>query len=214
MVVIPPKPIQWTVPKEWQGETAYIVGGGTSVKQQNLELLRGRRVIAVNSSYLAVPWADFLFFGDARWYNDQRRKPQLEKFAGRIVTCSAAVRGPRLLGLTRVNPPPGYADLPTHVVSQRTSTQGAMNLAGHLGAIRLVLLGVDMGRAEDGSSHHHEPHPWKHTPGNGCWDQQMEHLRLIAEPLRSRGIEVVSVSPISRIDWWPKQTLEETLWAT
>jgi hypothetical protein len=215
MVVMFPKPVQWIINREWQSQTAFIVGGGPSVKQQNLELLRDKNVIAINSSYLAVPWSQFLFFGDARWYNEERRKraATIDAYAGRIVTCSAVVRGPRLLGLWRVNPPPGFAEQPTHVASQRTNLQGAMNMAAHLGCNRLVLLGADMGRAPDGVSHHHDPHPWPNAPGNADWDLQMQQLRLIAEPLQKREIEVINTSAMSRIDWWPKQTLEQAIGA-
>ena len=56
----------WSVPREWPGETAFIVGGGPSVLGQDLDALRGRRVIVINSSVYAVPGADFLFFDDHR----------------------------------------------------------------------------------------------------------------------------------------------------
>lgn len=216
MVVMFPKPVQWIISREWQSQTAFIVGGGPSVAQQNLELLRGRNVIALNSSYRAVPWAQFLFFGDARWYNEERRirAAQLDAFQGRIVTCSSVVRGPRLLGLWRVNPPPGLAENPTDVVSQRTNLQGAMNMAAHLGVNRIVLLGADMGRAANGASHHHEPHPWPNAAGNADWDMQMAQLRLIVEPLLKRNIEVINTSAVSRIDWWPKLTLEQAIEGT
>ena len=58
----------WSVPRAWPGETAYIVAGGPSVAWQDLGLLRGRRVIAVNSSWEAVPWAAILLFADLRWW--------------------------------------------------------------------------------------------------------------------------------------------------
>ena len=213
MVVMFPKPTPFMVGPEWQSETAFIVGGGPSVKQQNLELLRGRKVIAINASYRALPFADFLFFGDARWYNEERRvrAPLLDAFQGRVVTCSSVVRGPKLLGLHRVNPPPGLAEDRYSVSSQRTNLQGAMNMAAHLAVKRIVILGADMGRATDGASHYHEPHPWPNAPGNADWDMQMEQLRLIAAPLAKRGIEVVNTSAVSRINWWPKQTLEEVI---
>lgn len=206
-----PKPIDWSVPQEWSGQTAYIVGGGPSVAQQNLELLRGRNVIVVNSSYLVCPWAQFLFFGDARWFLEHSRKSAFRNFAGRVVTCSQSVRGEKLLGLKRVIPPPGFDPRPTHVASQRTNLQGAMNMAAHLGVKRIILLGADMARASDGSTHHHEPHPWPNAPGNVCWDDQMEQLKLIVAPLRERGIEVINTSLSSRADWWVKLPLEQAM---
>jgi hypothetical protein len=56
----------WLIPPAWSGETGFIVGGGVSVETQPVERLCGRRVIALNSSYLRVPFAVFLLFGDSR----------------------------------------------------------------------------------------------------------------------------------------------------
>jgi hypothetical protein len=201
----------WRVAPEWAGETAFIVAGGTSVLEQDLSHLRGRRVIVVNSSYEAVPFADFLFFGDASWWETHCSRETLTAFAGRIVTVSVRAVGERLLRLRRRVPPPGLSLDPSSIVSERTSLQGAINLAVHLGAKRIVLLGADMCRANDGRSHHHSPHPRPNKPGNRTWDIQMVQLRLIAEPLRALGIEVINTSPVSRIDWWPRAELSACL---
>ena len=45
-------------------QTVFIVAGGASVLEHDLEALRGRRVIVINSSVHAVPFADYLYFGD------------------------------------------------------------------------------------------------------------------------------------------------------
>lgn len=201
----------WHVAPEWAGETAFIVAGGTSVLDQDLSLLRGRRVIVINSSYEAAPFADFLFFGDASWWDTHCRRPALAAFAGRIVTVSVRCAGPRLLRLRRQVPPPGLSLDRSCAVSERTSLQGAINLAIHLGVKRIVLLGADMRRADDGRSHHHAPHPRPNKPGNRTWDIQMGQLRLAVEPLRQLGIEVVNTSPITRIDWWPRAELAACL---
>ena len=197
----------WRMAPEWAGETAFIVAGGTSVLDQDLSLLRGRRIIVVNSSYEAVPFADILFFGDASWWETHCRRAALIAFAGRIVTVSARAIGQRLLRLRRQVPPPGLSRDPSCVVSERTSLQGAINLAVHLGVKRIVLLGADMRRADDGRSHHHSPHPRPNKPGNLTWDIQMAQLRLSVDPLRELGVEVINTSPISRIDWWPRAEL-------
>jgi hypothetical protein len=210
----------WTVPREWDGKTAFLVAGGTSVESQNLGLLRGHRVLAINSSYEAVPFADFLYFGDNRWYVEHARKREFWAFKGRIVTACQACEHPRLLKLRRVVPNtdpakgtlgPGLSAQMNAVVSSRTSTQGALNMLVHLGVRRIGLLGVDMCRAADGHTHHHLPHKWKNKPGNRTWDIQMTQLQLVVEPLKKLGIEVVNLSPISRLDWWPKMTLESFL---
>ena len=81
----------YPVPREWPGETVFIVGGGPSVLGVDLEALRGRRVIAINSSVYAVPWADILYFGDWRWWHEPENKAAVASFPGRVVTTSRMV---------------------------------------------------------------------------------------------------------------------------
>ena len=75
----------WSVPREWPRQTAFIVCGGPSVLGQNLELLRGRNVIVINSSVYAVPWADYLYFGDWRWWNEDENRAAVARFAAASV---------------------------------------------------------------------------------------------------------------------------------
>lgn len=194
----------WTIPKEWPGETAFIIAGGPSVPADAATLLRGRRVIVINSSHQLVPEADFLFFGDSRWWNENRRKAA--GFAGRIVSLTG-VTDPRVLIVRRYDVKVGLSLKPDGLVMGRTSLQAAINLAFLLGSRRIVLLGADMGPAPDGRTHHHEPHPWPLRPG--CWDEQMQFLKYMVEPLKAAGVEVLNASPVSRIPWWPKVRLED-----
>lgn len=178
------------------------------MRDQNVELLRGHRVIVVNSSYQIAPWADFLFFGDSRWWRLHGDRVKRE-FKGRIVTtCSVFSQDRNMLLIVRPAGKALSAD-PGSVAFSRTSTQGAINLAVHLGVKRIVLLGVDQTVAQDGITHHHAKHPWPLRPGG--WGLQMEHLRNLAEPLQKLGVEVINTSPVSKIDWWPKRSLEDCL---
>jgi hypothetical protein len=197
----------WTAPREWPGETAFIVAGGPSVLGEDLDSLKGRRVIAINASFRAVPFADIAFFGDARF--GRVHMDELKGFAGRVATCAASVEWPGLLRLKKVHAGTGLATDPAYVVMGRTSTHAAMNLAFHMGAARIVLVGVDMQRSADGLTHHHEPHMWPQRPG--CWQQQMRTLKTIAGPLETAGVEVVNTSMGSLVDWWPKRRLADVL---
>jgi hypothetical protein len=199
----------WTVPREWPGETVFIVCGGPSVTQAEVDRLRGKRVIVINTSFQRAPAADFLFFADARWWGEHRRQVTAE-FKGRIVSATGAVRNHLVLTLEKVKPPPALALKPHQVAMSRTSLAGAINLAVHLGATRIVLLGADMRAAANGKTHHYAaPHKWPVKPG--CWAEQMRELKAMAEPLKRLKVDVVNCSPVSLIDWWPKRTLDSVL---
>lgn len=60
----PEKPPFWKAPSMWDGGQCFILGGGPSLTVEQVESLRGRRVIAVNQAYKLGDWIDVLFFGD------------------------------------------------------------------------------------------------------------------------------------------------------
>ncbi|WP_409188437.1 hypothetical protein [Bradyrhizobium sp. RDM4] len=206
-----PEPKWWSVPPAWQGETAFLVGGGPSVAGQDLARLRGRRVIAINSSYALLPFADILFFGDLRWWNDH--KDRLDGFAGRIVTCRknpGGLKGLRreVFELERQNPP-GLALHRSRVIFRRTSYAAAINLAVHLGCAEIVALGLDGKRDAKGRAHHHAPHRWPTKPA--CWAEQLAELATLVEPLQQLGVRVRNASPGSAVELWPHVDLEDIL---
>lgn len=204
--MLAPSEDYWVIPQDWPGETAYIVAGGPSAGTQPLHLLADRLVIAVNCSWAAVPRAQYLFFGDSRWWQAYRRE-LLQWFHGCIVTCSD-IRHERVLRLRKLMPPQLASD-PSSVTMRRTSLSGAISLAIHLGARRLVLLGADGKPSADGAMHHHAPHPWPQR--RGCWKEQTDELVALSSRIADRGITVVNASPGSALKCWPVVTLEQAI---
>jgi len=196
----------WSAPRIWPGETCFIVGGGPSVQDVDLDRLRGRKVIVLNVSYRVCPWADVLFFGDTRIWNEHR--PEIEKFGGLIVTASALARAKHIKRMRKTKPP-GLAPNPFEVIMHRTSFAAAINLAVHFGCARIVLIGCDGGPDKNGRTHHHKPHPWPQKAG--CWAEQRADLLSLVKPLRKRGVEVVNCSPRSTHDFWPRMSLADYL---
>jgi hypothetical protein len=204
-------PKHWMVPREWEGETAFIIGGGPSVLGQDLEALRGRRVIAINSSVYAVPWADFLYFGDFRWWNEPDNQAAIASFGGRVVTTSRLVSDKKVLVCRKANPP-GLAFEHDSLMQKWTSLTAATNLAAHLvgpgGTI--VWLGADGRHAADGRSHHHKPHRWANKPG--CYDKQRADLVTIVPSLRVLKIAAFNASPgTAWADLLPVISLQDVL---
>jgi hypothetical protein len=189
------EPAFWSVPREWPGETVFIVGGGPSVLAVDLEALRGQRVIAINSSVYKLPWADILYFGDWRWWNEPDNRAAVASFRGRVVTTSRLVAEDKKVLVCRAAKPPGLAREHDSLMQKFTSLTAATNLAAHLvgpgGTI--VWLGADGRLAPDGRSHHHRPHRWPHRAG--CYDKQQADLVTIVPSLRTLKIAAFNASP-------------------
>ena len=200
----------WSVPREWPGETVFIIAGGPSVLGQDLDSLRGRRVIVINSSVHAVPWADILFFGDWRWWYEPENRAAATRFAGHVVSTSR-VPDKRVL-VCRKTKPPGLALDRNSLMQRWTSLTAATNLAAHLigegGTI--IWLGADGRKAADGRTHHHKRHPWPHM--RGCYDRHREDLVTIIPSLRSLNITAYNASPgTAWADLLPVIDLQEAL---
>jgi hypothetical protein len=189
------EPAFWSVSREWPGETVFIVGGGPSVLGVDLETLREQRVIAINSSVYKLPWADILYFGDWRWWNEPNNRAAVASFAGRVVTTSRLVAEDKKVLVCRAAKPPGLAREHDSLMQKFTSLTAATNLAVHLigpgGTI--VWLGADGRFAPDGRSHHHQPHRWPHRAG--CYDKQHADLVTIVPSLRTLKIAAFNASP-------------------
>lgn len=199
---------------DWARQAAFIVCGGPSVREQNLELLRGRRVIVINRSFETIPWADILFFADAnpwKWYRDG-----IMGFRGRVVTVferKPSNKYPDRFEQYRKTRPPALSRDPACITMQRTSVTGSIHAALHLGARPIVTLGLDLkaaiGKAGSKITHHHAPHPKPFVPG--CWEKHRKELHSILPSLKAWGAEVWNASPGSACDAFPIMSLEDAI---
>ncbi|MDB5555415.1 MAG: Methyltransferase type 11 [Rhizobium sp.] len=206
-----PVPPIVSIEREWEGETGFIIGGGPSVLTQDISRLQGRRVLVINSSYQAAPWADFLLFSDDRWWADPFHKCHRDRvgdFKGRILSAGPSARGERLLKLRRQQPP-GLALRSDTVTVNFTTYTAAINVLVHLGCRKIVMLGADGKKSEQGLTHHHEPHDFK---THGMWDAHRRDLKTLVAPLKALGIECVNASPgTAWADLWPVTSLDDVL---
>jgi hypothetical protein len=88
----------------------------------------------------------------------------------------------------------------------------AMNLALHLGAARIVLLGYDMAPADDGRLHWFGAHPAGLANPDGVnfatWPKAFDRL---APALADLGVEVVNCSRRTALGCFARAPLEEVL---
>lgn len=201
----------WSVPPEWTGETAFLLGGGPSLRGFDASVLRGRRIIAINNSWELAPWADVLYFCDVKWWGWNFAKVQ-NGFTGRyIVTPSQQIPDPR----GRVIKLTGGTGLETDPTGLRHGSNGgyqAINLAYHLGATQIILLGYDM-RLSGNRTHWHDGHP---ATREAAYQQTLENAMLpkfpsIVEPLKAAGVEVLNATSGSALECWPHVSLDKIL---
>jgi hypothetical protein len=129
------------------------------------------------------------------------------KFAGTIISCSVGASGPPVIRPMIRKTTPGLATDTHTLMVKNTTLTAAINLAVHLGVVKIVLLGIDQRAGPDGRVHHHPPHPWK--PTADCWKRQQTDLPKVAEDLTRLNIECVNASPGSALSLWPLVRLED-----
>lgn len=196
----------WTVPREWEGETVIGIAGGESVRDVDLSVLKGRKVVVVNTSYTAWPDADWLVFTDLRFWTKHRRQVR-NKFRGRVLTLTpdSATYAPDVLVVNRQRSS-GVSIDPSRLVCWHTTLTTVNNFVALLGAKRLGWLGAD-----GVGQWHHEPHPknwYRHTR----WaDFHTNALELQVEPLKALGLEVFNLNPNSKFRMFPFSTLGKML---
>lgn len=207
---------RWRVPELWKGATVCILGGGPSLTAAQVEACRRRvRVIAVNTSYQLAPWADILYFCDEAWYGWWRDSESFRNFGGIKVALQNARSwewDKEIKVLENYGGPEaqtGLCEIRDGVYTGRNSGNQAIQLAAHLGAKRILLLGFDM-RADGPRTHWHMTHR-RPTPPEDFKNSMLPWFAPLVEPLRRRGVEVVNCTPGSAIDCFQKMAIEEVL---
>lgn len=165
----------------------------------------------MNDAFRLVPDADLLYACDARWWDHHGgvreftgEKWTQDKAGGE--TCAARH------GLNVVRSVNGAVPSfePDHIAQGKNSGFQAVNLAALLGARRIVLVGFDMGLAEDGRRHFFGDHP-------GRMNQPSPYKSFIrafdeaAPHYAARGVEVLNASRRSALACFPRVPLESIL---
>ena len=198
----------WTIPKIWNGD-CFILGGGPSLKDFDVDRLKEKRVVAVNNSYSIAPWADVCYFMDAIWY-EWHKKELLKNYHGILITTAKQQKNnPNVMFLERGPSRLGLAAEPHRLVRGTNAGYGAIGVAVHLGAKRIFLLGYDM-RVVEGKHNWHEEHK-RDVPTQVYKNQFMGGYLSLPTPLEERKIEVFNATPGSLLDVFPKVDIEEIL---
>lgn len=214
-------PPYWTIPRDIEGGTAFIIGGGPSLLEVDFAKLRAWQnelhadkpaFLAINSSYKIAPWAEYLMISDPRWWWEYAAELTLSEFRGQVISLMMTEHRIGMLALRRYVGK-GLCPLANGLNITFTTTTAAIDFWAHRGCKRIALLGID-GQDRGHRTHHHGGYPkeWKRPPNN-----YREHGKAIAALIPSldkQGIRVVFATP-SAHKMFPYLPLDELMrrWA-
>jgi len=208
MVTTATTPTYATVPRLWPGSTIVCLGTGPSLTREDVEYCRGRaRVIAIKHAIEWASWADVLYAagGDTtKWWT--RNGPSLTWFTGLRYTLDPD--GQPWAELLRWTGFDGLETAPDGLRSGKNSGYQSINLAVHLGAARIVLLGYDMDPDAAGRDHFFGQHAHGGRPPFASFRPLFE--TLIA-PLGVLGVTVINATRRTALTCFPRMPLAEAL---
>jgi len=165
-------------------------------------------VIAVNDAYRLAPWADVLYACDLKWWKHHHAK--LVGFAGLRFSVDPSARGCGAQ-ILRNTGPMGLERDPTGLRTGKNSGYQAINLAVHLGAKRILLLGYDCQRTH-GQDHFFGPHPKPlHVNSPSRFLEFRGLFASLVQPLAALQIEILNLTRETALTCFPRQTLESLL---
>ncbi len=196
-----------SVPKTFPGSTIVCIASGPSLTLADVEACRGRAtVVAVNDASRLAPWADCVYACDRRWWEAH---PETQALAGLKYGLRAVPSRPDVQILQQGSDR-GISLDPSVIHTGKNSGYQAVNVAVHLGAARILLLGYDMQPGPKGRMHFFGADPW-----NRHLDTPFVLFRALfetlVEPLKAAGIAIVNCTRETALTCIPRQSLEEAL---
>ena len=198
------RPVSWSIPQEWVGETVAILGGGPSLTPEQVEQAKRFRRIATNDAALVLdPEADVMCWGDQRWFFWNQKELSKNKSRYRITwRHTPAMNGFPFHTLGYLSPNQSSLSLDPGFIAATNTGHGAVNIAVLFGAKRILLLGFDMNQP-GGKNNWHTRH--KSGPDASRYQTLFVPELVKAKKLLDQlGIEVINCSPTtSRLQCFP-----------
>jgi len=198
-----------TVPCLYTGSTIVCLGSGPSLTPEDVADCRrfNTYIIAVNDAYHLAPWAPVIYSSDATWW---RRHADLASSSAVKYTIDDEARD--LLWVKRLarSGQSGLELDPRGLRSGGHSGYAAINLAAHLGAATIVLLGYDMQPGRQGH-HFFGDHPdGSHVP----YETWIDVYTTLLSPLAEQRITIWNASRETAITAIPRRPLHAALCAS
>jgi hypothetical protein len=204
----------YAVDRRWPNATVAILATGPSLTVDDVDRVRGKMpVIAINDAHILAPWADVLYSSDRTWWPFYKGVPS---FAGQkfgIGSAPGKNNSFHTLPDVRVLKNTGYTGLdlePSGLRNGSNSGYAAINLAVHLGAKTILLLGYNLGY-RGGKAHFFGNHPPNLTQREDLYTGFRSSFDTLVEPLKAIGVEVFNCTPETSLMAFPLRELRDCL---
>ncbi len=225
----------WTAPRMWEDGRCFVIGGGPSIPGQfaipddivskvrnpadpagpelyapYMQMIHEEHIIGANNAYLLGDWVDVCHFGDHGWYKVHRDR--LSRWPGIKVTHVPAFADPgfdngcNVKFMERDRRRLGLSSHPARLCWNFNTGASAIDLAAHLGARKIILLGFDMSHSGT-STHWHAGHGHVRQ----SYARFLRGFPMIAADAQRMGLEIINASPSSAITEFPRVSLKEAL---
>ncbi len=166
-------------------------------------------MVVINTSWEKAPWADVLYACDALWWKKYEGVPGFEGL--KYTQDDGALVYPTMTYIESVDKP-GLSFDRSVIHQGGNSGYQAMNLAFHLGAKRIVLIGYDMKLGAGGAKHWHSTHPTGlNNPDAVSLKRWGPNFAALAADLKRAGVEVINCSLDTALTSFPRARLEDVL---
>lgn len=197
---------QWKPEESWIGEDVFIIGGGTSLKTFDWNLLKYELTIGCNDAYAyGKEICKICVFGDIKWF--KHHQEALEKFNGVVFTSCPQLQRTRIPWIwTLMRKSIGFHE---NALGWSGNTgANAINLALILGAKNIYLLGFDMHLSEDGKSNWHDNNLDK--PRDSIYLTFLKQMKNLDKYLETRFPfqKIINVTNDSSLNVFPKVNLD------
>lgn len=201
---------------DWLTVPAVVIASGPSLSNEQLGRVLAAidrsacRVITVNNTCQRAPWAHAHYFGDymaCKEYVPALRYPN-GPCRGEWWTGARAGAERYRMNHVKYVAKPGFGDELVHMGGN--SGFQAINLAMLWGAKKILLLGFDMKRGEDGRDHWFGQHP-PHLVQTQLYGAWIDSLTKAAPDASERGVDIVNVTPGSALDCFRRGELLQEL---
>jgi len=190
------------------GETIYIVGGGPSLKDFDFELLKNKIVIAVNKAFLYLPFAQVLYWSDSSFYDTFKKEIHL--FKGIKATKNPSPKNDDIINLVETGRE-GLELEPNGIRTGGNSGYAAINVAYHLGAKKIVLMGFDGKNGPGGNTHWHDGYGKKGASDEVMQRNWLPHYSSLVNALEDRRVKIYNTFKFSEIKEIEKISYTEAL---